>query len=537
MLPTTITTLIVPDDFLTIQEALDFIGDGGTVYVRAAATAYEVTNLHWEDKHVSLKTPLGNPATLTLGQQGEGEGQTSVIRLEWSGIDNTDLIYGFVIEDCVVEECYSDQDTGPAMFLANGASPTISNCTISGNWMQNLYGVSNTGGAIEIRGCNDQQNAPLFQSCVFEDNIATNGCGGAVHLDGIAEFQNCQFISNESAYDLGRPSEECSGGAVSITNSFYNSTETDGVISFSNCSFSGNFASDCGSDIFIEDLSPLSGSHQVTSKIRITDCDFDSSGSSSSGAGIYLFHNDDGSNDYKEGLIEISGCTFRNYSNKAVYFNDYAGRTSFTYTYNAAADCGTNGFYLRYHGIAPVDPDYLTFDHNTFKDIDGDAVVFYQGADYIVSNCAFDNVSGYSINWGSYESGNPTWATSSLTIDYCLFDDPIDDALDDDEGNVDHPLSTNNVQFSTDPQLDANFTPIWTSTTRSPLSTLAIPTRTAPTGTTKAGERTPTAPARTLARYRPRRTKVRSRPSNTTCSIPTNGCVSQLSICARRVTT
>lgn len=112
-----------------------------------------------------------------------------------------------------------NDDFGGGMLIgriANGASPLIVGCTFTGN-------VATHGGAVAVRGL---ESSPLFVNCRFLENEATS-TGGAVRST-YGRFVNCLFADNTAGTG--------NGGAI------FNESHTEII----NCTLTGNSAGDGG---------------------------------------------------------------------------------------------------------------------------------------------------------------------------------------------------------------------------------------------------------------------------------------------------
>ena len=169
------------------------------------------------------------------------------------------------------------------------ASPTVSNCTFSGN-------VAYDGGGIY----NDTNSSPTVTNCTF---IGNQGRGGGMfnYYSTSTVVTNCTFSGNHSLW-LGA--------------GMYNSALSSPVLT--NCTFNNNYAMDSGSGMFNEnDSSPTltnctfigntadwegGGIYDSNSSPTMTDCNF-SGNSASFGSAMYI-HSGSSSN------VRMSNCTF-----------------------------------------------------------------------------------------------------------------------------------------------------------------------------------------------------------------------------------
>lgn len=438
------TIVHVPAQASTIQEGIDLVADGGTVIV--ASGTYSVNELSWANKHVRL-LGSGNPV-LTSGSHA--------IKLDWSGINNTDRIHGFTFQNCYA------YDNGPAIMLLEGASPLVSNCTFDDNRVQGEYNMqfnnpSGYGGAVFIQGGSNQLNSPRFENCTFTNNAAANGNGGgAVALFGPATFLSCTFTDNWTSTAVGfGPPAYFAAGAILIYGDDYN-----GDILIHNCTFTGNSGQNRANDIWV------AGSRGINN-LTIENCTFNPDTSYYSEPVIRVFYDSMPSSEASTTDFVITGNTFKLSDKGAVYFHDYAGRCSMKFNNNVidGIEGTTYGLHLYYYGGAPQNPDYFQFNNNTLLNLTSSGLVLFKGSDYTIENNIFHNCSPYDVEWGGH-TGNPNHATESLTINNCFFNDLTNHI--DTQGNAYQVFSISNPVVASDPQLDSYYQPLWTASTMSP---------------------------------------------------------------------
>ena len=116
------------------------------------------------------------------------------------------------------------------------ASPLITNCTFTNNF-------SNTGGGVRIVG----ESHPRFYNCTFSDNSSSSGGAVAISGNGMAAptgmFSYCIFNNNKA--------QGGSGGAIWIEyNTDLDTTKTQP--SFFGCEFISNEAAVEGSAIWLQ---------------------------------------------------------------------------------------------------------------------------------------------------------------------------------------------------------------------------------------------------------------------------------------------
>ncbi|MCB9347145.1 MAG: hypothetical protein H6573_06460 [Lewinellaceae bacterium] len=160
-----------------------------------------------------------------------------------NGLNNTAILDGFTISGGNAEYNPSDpsfepeNEYGGGMYNAS-SSPTIANCTFSGN-----YGVF--GG-----GMYNTDSSPALTNCSFSGNGSTDG-GGMLNEDASSPgLAGCDFINNTSAggtggmanYSSASPAlTAClfSGNSGAFGGGMYN---TDNAPTLANCIFFGNTA-------------------------------------------------------------------------------------------------------------------------------------------------------------------------------------------------------------------------------------------------------------------------------------------------------
>jgi len=145
-----------------------------------------------------------------------------------SGTDANTILDGFTITGGNADAAYP-HSSGGGMFNDNG-SPTVTNCTFSGNWAQ-----SNDGG-----GMFNYASNPTLTNCTFSGNSAGYGGGGMYNdSNSTPTLTNCMFNGNSAGY----------GGGGMCNDS--NSSPT-----LTNCTFSGN-AAEYGGGIYNDSNSPV----------------------------------------------------------------------------------------------------------------------------------------------------------------------------------------------------------------------------------------------------------------------------------------
>jgi len=277
---TTIQVVYVPDDFNTIQVAIDNVWDGDTVIVADGTyTGPGNRDIDFKGQAITVRSENG-PDNCIIDCQGDqnephrgfyfhnGEGTSSVL----AGFTITNGYGGLVckeygcfscgggiyshnsnpmIDNCII--CGNSAEEGGGMFNFENSGPTVSDCIFSGN-SADFYG----------GGMHNRRSSPTLTNCTFSGNSACinsilypGGGGGMYNFDCNPTLTNCTF-SNNSTYDYN-------GGGMS--NTFSSPTLT-------NCNFSGNSAHHFGGGMSNEGSSPT-----------LTNCTF-SSNSAAFGGGM-----------------------------------------------------------------------------------------------------------------------------------------------------------------------------------------------------------------------------------------------------------
>jgi len=232
----------VPDDFLTIQDAIDAASNEDTVLV-GPGTYYEA--IDYLSLNIIVMSTDGPEVTIIDGSNTSASLASLVhcnapSRLQGFTFQNADggtpvnqdgtLIVGGgvrilagkpVIEDCIFNHCHSGYGGG---IHCGGSNVSIINCQFL-----NCSASSNAGGLLVINGL------ATIEDCHFEENHATL-MGGAMHIvrgDGHA-IRNTTFYNN-SAID---------GGGISWQN-----IETGYPLEITNCSITENYAINVGGGI------------------------------------------------------------------------------------------------------------------------------------------------------------------------------------------------------------------------------------------------------------------------------------------------
>ena len=215
----------VPDEFPTIQAAIDHAIDGDTVLVADGIyTGDGNRDIDYRGKAIVVMSESG-PDDTVIDCQATGRGF-------WfhSGEGPDSRLRGFTI---VNGYFYPWQQNGGGILCDSGSSPTITRCIISGNTASSAGGIA----------CHS--SSPVIANCTVSGNRA-HFEGGGIYLESSSPvIKNCTISKN----DTGGPWGDGRGGGI------YCALSDPLVV---NCTFTGNRAgTDAGGGIYCESSDPL----------------------------------------------------------------------------------------------------------------------------------------------------------------------------------------------------------------------------------------------------------------------------------------
>lgn len=221
--------LLVPDDYLTIQAAIDSAVDGdGVIVADGTYTGMENKNLDFGGRAITVCSENG-PLFTTIDCENDGHAFYF-----HTGEDRNAIVAGFTITR-------GSSYNGGAISCDN-SSPTIKDCI----FFDNLAG--HNGGAMYAI----TESSPVIENCVFKENRGADHGGAAFFSNSDAVVSGCIFINNVCYNSSADGGAIWNGGDISptIVNCLFvgnTATESGGAIrndrsspTIINCTFNGN---------------------------------------------------------------------------------------------------------------------------------------------------------------------------------------------------------------------------------------------------------------------------------------------------------
>ncbi|MHB9071736.1 MAG: LamG-like jellyroll fold domain-containing protein [Sedimentisphaerales bacterium] len=223
--PTTITTIYVPEDAPTIQLAID-CSINGDVIVVSPGTYHENLNFNGQaitltgtDPNnwttVGMATISANDINVAVISFNQAEDSNSII----AGVKISGGLHGIecndtspVISNCIIAENGQTTSSGGGIYNINSATPLITNCFVVSNKAGDGGGIYNMNSNAIIRNCVISQNtaygnggglynvncSPGITGCTITDNMAVNG-GGVGSDSSSPEIVNCILWGNDAS--------------------------------------------------------------------------------------------------------------------------------------------------------------------------------------------------------------------------------------------------------------------------------------------------------------------------------------------------
>jgi parallel beta-helix repeat protein/predicted outer membrane repeat protein len=258
----------VPDDYATIQEAIDAAMNEDRIVVRFG---YYRENIDLLGKSLTLISEQGPDVTIIDGNQ-TGSAVTCA-----NGEDELTIIEGFTLYNGKSAEgggMRIDHSSRPnvigcsfignlatsyggGLYIGDSSSPEVIDCNFIGNSI--LYSTNGTGGGMCMLF-----SSPIVKDCYFFGNSATQGGGGmAIGQSSNPQVTCCNFFGNTADEALAGPG----GGGMGV---FDQSTPA-----VEHCTFSGNTAKHGG------------GMYSNYSSPTVMDCPFSENTALEGGGGMY----------------------------------------------------------------------------------------------------------------------------------------------------------------------------------------------------------------------------------------------------------
>ncbi|MCH2139331.1 MAG: right-handed parallel beta-helix repeat-containing protein, partial [Phycisphaerales bacterium] len=231
----------------TIQDAVDAAVNGDHVVVAPGTwtgTGNNVVDLL--GKSIQVSSSVGADVTIIDGQnQRRG--------VHFSGGETADTVLkGFTITNGVGTGSFFE---GGGIRCAAGASPTITDCIITGNMGWRGPGLMLHGDAT-VTDCQvSDNNSP--------DNTSVNSYGGGIYCLADAVITNCDISDNGSYWGAGMTLQDCDAQVVDCTMSGNSAVQGGAVYvrsqspTFLGCSLHGNNAGYGGAVYLYTDSSPM----------------------------------------------------------------------------------------------------------------------------------------------------------------------------------------------------------------------------------------------------------------------------------------
>ena len=254
--------------YTTIRAAIDDAVDGAVVLVHDGTY---VENINFNGKAITVVSENGAEFTIIDGNASgrvvtfeSAEGSDSVLKgftiQNGSGGIRCSMGSSPTITNCTISG--NSANNGGGVFCYLNSSPTITNCTISGNEASSILG---QGGGIYC-----ESSSPQITNCTITDNTA-NWSGGGIHCRAFSHLSltNCIITKNRA----GGGTVEADGGGIhilgysepTITNCIISENEADNgggihcetnsVPTILNSTITGNTAAEAGGGIHCESVS------------------------------------------------------------------------------------------------------------------------------------------------------------------------------------------------------------------------------------------------------------------------------------------
>ncbi len=262
-------TILVPEDFTTIQDAIDNASEGDIIEVGPETYSGEGNwDIDFRGQAITVRSSHGPDETIIdcTGSEGHrgfyfrrNEGSDSVLRgftIKGATVPDSDAIGGGIlcefsspsIVDCVIKECATELGGGIGVFRG---SPAIIDCVIE-DCRAGGFGQAGSGGRGAGIGLFRSSNATILHTQIRNNSGYDNSFGAGVYCwQSSALFSNCDISHNTAQGNV-------QGGGVCCTGS--------SDIQFENCVISNNTAEIGGG------LCAGASDDNTTERVIITNC-------------------------------------------------------------------------------------------------------------------------------------------------------------------------------------------------------------------------------------------------------------------------
>jgi len=436
-------TIYVPDDYVTIQAAIDASNNGDLIVIYNGF--YPEYNINTGGKAIAIVgSNIRNNGNdeVVIDAQGQGSvfvfdsGETTSTNLatlvitggsatRGGGIYCNDSSPG--IYDCTIRNNAASL-YGGGVYLDNSSAASFYGCTIQSNTAEGMGGgiyasgdaqiafseVSNNGAVDKGGGIRCYNSNTLITNSLISDNGSEDG--GAIATDGgTPTVTNCTIKANESAGGGG--GLYCNGGIVTITNCDFqenlasingggvNSTGAGSIIA-TDCEFNLNQASNAGGGVFV-------GETRGPTDSSMTSCTFYLNGAMW-GGGAALIGYDAAFNACTFGGTTLLGDSLGNSAQRggALYFIGSSGDIMDTsFLYNTSTSDG-GAVYLTSSSTPAISG--CSFYGNDAGD-DGGAVAAHSSSDATLTDCLVRYNTASNAGGGVYIlEANPSMTNCNL---------------------------------------------------------------------------------------------------------------------------
>jgi predicted outer membrane repeat protein len=418
----TITVCAKGCDYTSINAAIDASSNGDVIQL-AAETYFEGEQIDTDGKAITLRGVLdkaGEPASVL-----DGSGTHRVLICE-NGEGSGTVFDNLVIQNGLASGGFPD-NAGGGMYNASNISPTLTNCTFTGNSAETW------GGGMS----NWSNSSPTLTSCTFTGNSAYDG-GGMFNDNSSPTLTDCTFTGNSADRGGGMYNDSSSPTLANCTVTG-NSAESKGggiscrgisELTLMDCNVTENTASEGGGIHITEGWMSVNhsalignvanngsgGSIWSSGEIVAQDCEIAGS-SFSFDEDIYVTYVlpdviTNGSVDFRRtqfrggpthfaGVTRISDCLFKNGGGDC--------------SYNSGCSCCASSCGRRPVVLGEADVTQCRFEGlSNF----GGSPVSCSGT---LTSCIFENCRSYGLGYGGGGSGGALLAQPGCVVQFCEF--------------------------------------------------------------------------------------------------------------------